>query len=139
MTVGSTYYLVFKDDGNGNAPQIPTTIWAVELNADGFGVHGDWVALIENNLSWEGDVTEGPWFIQKDGWYYLFYSGHGYCDSSYAVGVARSRNPLGPYEKKGDPIRKTDGLFIGPGHCSVVPLANDTNSYVMIYHAWIQN
>ena len=65
-------------------------------------------------------MVEGPWIINKDGWYYLFYSANGYCGPSYAVGVARSKEPLGPYEKKGSPIRTSDLRFVGPGHCSVI-------------------
>ena len=73
----------------------------------------------------------------RNGWYYLFYSGHGYCDASYAVGVARSRSPYGPWEKKGDPILRTTGWRVGPGHCSVIEDANGQS--VMIYHTWKNN
>lgn len=81
-------------------------------------------------------MVEGPWIVNNNGWYYLFYSGHSYCDATYSVGVARSRNPLGPYEKKGDPILKTenDG-WVGPGHCSVLKQVS-TGRWVIIYHAW---
>ena len=94
--------------------------------------------MLKNDLGWEADVTEGPWIIKKDNFYYLFYSGHSYCDQTYAVGVARSTNPLGPYTKKGDPILKTenDG-WVGPGHCSVVK--DPSGRYVMVYHAWRSN
>ena len=81
-------------------------------------------------------MVEGPWIIKRNDYYYLFYSGHCYCDNTYAVGVARSKDPLGPYEKKGDPIMKTNGAWAGPGHCSVIPLIEDPDTYVMIYHAW---
>ena len=99
-----TKYLIWKDDGNGNRPQRPTIIWAQQLTDDGIELIGQKQELIRNDLAWEGDVTEGPWLIHRSGFYYLFYSGHGYCDASYAVGVARSKHPLGPYEKHGDPI-----------------------------------
>jgi beta-xylosidase len=106
------------------------------MESDGLRITDEpWVELIRNTLSWEADLVEGPWFLNKDGYYYLFYSGHCYCDSTYSVGVARSKNPLGPYEKKGDPIRTSDSLWIGPGHCSVVPSPNG-NEYVMVYHSW---
>eukprot|EP00347_Sterkiella_histriomuscorum_P015473 403356894 len=131
----NTRYLVWKDDGNGNRPQQPTIIWAQKLTDDGLNVVGARQELIRNDLPWEGDVTEGPWIIQENGWYYLFYSGHGYCDASYSVGVARSRNPLGPYEKHGDPILFTHGKWVGPGHCSVVKTI-DNSSWAMIYHSW---
>ena len=68
----------------------------------------------------------------------MFYSGNGYCSPGYAVGVARSSSALGPYLKKGDPILTTateSGLFVGPGHCSVIPTL-DNKGWTILYHAW---
>mmetsp|Transcript_15617 Transcript_15617/g.15144 ORF Transcript_15617/g.15144 Transcript_15617/m.15144 type:complete len:192 (+) Transcript_15617:392-967(+) len=129
-------YLVFKDDGNDKSPKVPTWIWAIALDDDGFGVHGDWYPLIKNDLDWEEDLVEGPWFVKRGDWYYLFYSASGYCGPNYSMGVARSKDPLGPYVKKGDPIKVSDDDFVGPGHCSVV--TREDGSYVMVYHAWLQ-
>jgi beta-xylosidase len=139
MTVSdSTYYVVWKDDGNGNKPEIPTWIKAQQLTNDGVDVTGDVHYLIRNTLPWEADLVEGPWVIQKGGYYYLFYSGNGYCGTNYAVGVARSQSPLGPYTKKGDPILHSNTKFVGPGHCSVVQDVANPGSWVMVYHSWIQ-
>jgi GH43 family beta-xylosidase len=74
------YYLIWKDDGNGNRPQKPTWINAKRLATDGLSIYGEKSHLIRNDLAWEADLVEGPWIIKKDGWYYLFYSGHSYCD-----------------------------------------------------------
>lgn len=134
----NTYYLLWKDDGNGNNPQIPTWIWAQELTNDGLALTGEKYQLIQENLPWEGDLVEGPWVIKRGGWYYLFYSGFCYCDSTYSVGVARSRNPLGPYEKKGDPILKSNSVWVGPGHCSVIRDNQALDQYVMLYHSWYE-
>lgn len=136
MAAGSDYYLVWKDDGNGNSPPIPTWIWAQKLTADGLEVTGGKTQLIRNTLAWEANLVEGPWVINRNGYYYLFYSGHSYCDKTYAVGVARSQNPLGPYEKRGDPILKTGGQWSGPGHCSVIEDNKNPGQMVMVYHAW---
>jgi len=137
MTVeGGESYLIWKDDGNGKVPKIPTWIWAQELSNDGLKVTGKKTALIRNTLAWEADLVEAPWVIKKGDWYYLFYSAHGYCGPAYAVGVARSKNPLGPYEKKAAPILKTGKSWVGPGHCSVLRDGHNPNQYVMIYHAW---
>ena len=81
---------------------------------------GPWHQLIKNELPWENDLVEGPWFVNHGSLYYLFYSANGYCGDAYAVGVARSKEPLGPYEKRGAPIRVSDAKFKGPGHCSVI-------------------
>lgn len=120
MQVGTDNYLIWKDDGNGKNPQEPTQIWAAKLNNRGTKVVGQWVPLIKNDLPWEGPLVEAPWIFQHGSYYYLFYSGNGYCGNLYAVGVARSKNPLGPYEKSPQPIRVSDSKFIGPGHCSVL-------------------
>jgi arabinan endo-1,5-alpha-L-arabinosidase len=98
---------------------------------------GKRVNLIKNDLAWEGDVTEAPWVIFNNGYYYLFYSGFSYCDHTYAVGVARSKNALGPYIKKGNPILKTTHTWIGPGHCSVINKKDDPSKWVMTYHTWL--
>ncbi|TNV76762.1 hypothetical protein FGO68_gene12719 [Halteria grandinella] len=134
---GGHLYLIWKDDGNGNRPQLPTWIWAAPLNTEGTQVIGDWKQLIKNDLPWENDLVEGPWIIQRSGWWYLFYSANGYCGPAYAVGVARSRTPLGPYEKHSQPILTSNSRFKGPGHCSVIATKENPNQYVMIYHAWL--
>jgi beta-xylosidase len=125
-------YLVWKVDGN--AVGRPTPIRAQPLTPDGAALTGSPVTLITNDLPWEGPLVEGPWIVSRDGTYYLFYSGNNYYDSTYAVGVARALNPLGPYVKLGAPILASNAAWVGPGHCSVVDTpAGDT---VMIYHAW---
>lgn len=134
LRADNTLYLVWKDDGN--AVGQPTNIWARRLGNDGLGFNENVQYLIlRDDLPWEGNLVEGVWFVNRDGWYYLFYSGNGYCGDRYAVGVARSRNPLGPYEKRSDPILTSFGQFQGPGHCSVVLDTNNVD-YVMVYHAW---
>jgi len=127
-------YLVWKDDGNAIGQ--PTWIWARRLNGDGLSFATDeQIGLFREDLPWEGNLVEGVWHVERNGMHYLFYSGNGYCGDSYAVGVARSNNALGPYEKRRDPILVSDNDFKGPGHCSVVRDMNDED-WVMVYHAW---
>jgi GH43 family beta-xylosidase len=125
-------YLVWKADGN--AVGQPTPIYGQQLSADGKSLVGTRRTLISNNLSWEGGVVEAPWVVAKDGYYYLFYSGNAYYNSTYAIGVARATSPLGPYTKLGAPILKTAGGWVGPGHGSVVTSPAGTTT--MVYHAW---
>ena len=47
----------------------------------------------------EGGVNEGCHVIQYDGWYYLTYSPFGYGSKKYAVHMAVSDNPYGPFIK----------------------------------------
>lgn len=127
-----TPYLVWKEDGN--AVGKPTPIYGQALSPDGTSLVGSRVQLIKNDLAWEGGVVEGPWVVAKGGSYYLFYSGNAFYNGSYAVGVAVSASPLGPYHKLGAPILTTNGAWVGPGHCSVIDTpAGDT---YMVYHAW---
>jgi GH43 family beta-xylosidase len=125
-------YLVWKEDGN--AVGKPTPIHGQALAADGLSLVGARATLITNDQAWEGGVVEGPWVLRRDGLYYLFYSGNAYYNGTYAVGVARASNPLGPYEKLGAPILTSSAAWIGPGHCSVVDTPSGETA--MVYHAW---
>lgn len=131
-----TNYLVWKEDGNAENPPIPTWLWAQQLTEDGMELTGDKTPLLRNDLQWEGKLIEAPWFLETNGYFYLFYSGgDGFCSEGYSVGVARSKMPLGRYIKKSDPILVSNDRFKGPGHCSVVRNVNHTD-YAMIHHAW---
>lgn len=124
--------LVWKEDGN--AVGKPTPIYGQPLSADGTKLTGARATLLTNDLGWEGDLVEGPFVVQHGGEYFLFYSANGYATSKYAVGVARSPSPLGPYTKHGAPILVSAGDWAGPGHGSVVPAPSGGDAFV--YHAW---
>jgi len=73
--------------------------------------------------------AEGQFVVHRDGWYYLFTSGDRCCEypPSYAVLVARSRSPLGPFERyaeatgrQSSAILEGNDRWTGPGHCSVI-------------------
>ena len=86
-------------------------------------------------------LVEGSWVIFRDGWYYLFFSGDNCCGerAHYAVMVARSQRPEGPFEvlcseQEGDsPILEANERWIAPGHNSVVE--DDRGDLWMVYHA----
>ena len=69
---------------------------------------------------WERDNLEAPWVSRVGDFYYLFYSGARYCEPDYAIGVARSRSPLGPFEKHGPPVVARDDDWTGPGHAALI-------------------
>ena len=127
------HYILFKVDGN--AVGQPTPIRIQELAADGLSLVGSPKTILQNTLSWEGALVEGPWMIERGGYVYLFYSGNGYASPSYGVGVARATSPLGPFTKKGAPILGSKGAWAGPGHGSV--LVGPSGDWVHIYHAWV--
>lgn len=85
------------------------------------------------NVPWP--VMEGPTVIKKDKLYYLFYSCNDFRNIDYAVGVAVSSSPTGPWKRYEDnPIisRKNTGEN-GSGHGDVFRV-QDTWYYVFHTH-----
>jgi arabinan endo-1,5-alpha-L-arabinosidase len=87
-------------------------------------------------------LIEGAWVTERDGFYYLFFSGDNCCGDKahYAVMVARSRAAEGPFETlaavTGEPqsvILELNARFIAPGHNSVIRDAAGDDW--IIYHA----
>lgn len=86
-------------------------------------------------------LVEGAWVVFKDGWYYLFFSGDNCCGEKahYAVMVARSKSPEGPFEVRKDkeegdsPILQAGGRWIAPGHNSI--LEDAEGAMWIFYHA----
>jgi xylan 1,4-beta-xylosidase len=128
-------YLLWKEDGNSR--QEPTPIWAQQLSADGTKLVGEKRELIRNDAPWEAQLVEGPFVQRRGNWFYMFYSGNACCtrECNYAMGVARSRSLLGPWEKyKNNPILKGNETWKCPGHGSVV--ADQRGRLFMFYHAY---
>ncbi|MCB9604074.1 MAG: family 43 glycosylhydrolase [Sandaracinus sp.] len=125
-------FLTWKVDGN--AIGRPTPIRIQELAEDGVTLRGSARTILTNDRGWEGALVEGQWMVERDGFFYLFYSANGYASASYAVGVARATSPTGPFTKAGDPILVTNGAWGGPGHGSIV--TGPRGETVHVYHAW---
>ena len=101
--------------GSGFAP-----IKVQELSRDRMSfapgsVHRDlvWPAPSRNSFP---ALVEGAWVVHRDGRYYLFYSGDNCCGAkaNYAVMVARSNSPLGPFERSrfyAVNVRKVSGRY----------------------------
>lgn len=129
------FYLIWKEDGNSRNQ--PTRIWAQRLADDGTKLLGDKKELVRNDVAWEGGVVEGPFVVRRDGWFYLFYSGNACCGRScnYALGVARSRKLLGPWEKNpANPILAANESWQCPGHGSIVEDAQGRS--FLLYHSY---
>ena len=87
-------------------------------------------------------LVEGVWITRKDGYYYMFYSGDNCCgpNAHYAVMVARSKNPTGPFQTMAEAtgsansvILEANNLWIAPGHNAVI---EDTQGRPhILYHA----
>jgi len=84
------------------------------------------------------DLVEAPWVVEREGAYYLFYSGDLCCDPvdpEYAVMVARSDAPTGPFERRpsGRVLLESSDRWLGPGHNAVVTDAAGDDW--IVYHA----
>lgn len=87
------------------------------------------------------NLVEGSWMLEKDGWYYLFFSGDNCCDLKphYGVMVARSRSVTGPFENFSDGLGlhknvvvAEDETWSAPGHNAVVK--DEKGEYWIFYH-----
>lgn len=127
-------FLVWKEDGNSR--KLPTPIWAQPLSADGTKLEGTPSELIRNDQPWEGPLVEAPYLQRRGDYFYMFYAGNACCGDGcrYAVGVARAKNLLGPWEKHPqNPILAGNEVFKCPGHGSLVETPNGVTYF--LYHA----
>lgn len=127
-------YLFWKEDGNSQKK--PTPIWIQRLSEDGLKLVGEKKEVLRNTEAWEGELVEGPFILKRNEYWYMFFSGNACCtrNCNYAMGVARAKNLLGPWEKyEKNPILKQNESWKCPGHGSVVR-AGDRD--VMLYHAY---
>jgi beta-xylosidase len=130
-------YLVWKADGNDAEPDQPTSIYAQRLSDDFRKLTGKRKEILRNTEPWEKHVTEGSYILRRGGWFYHFYSGNACCGRScnYALGVARSRKLLGPWEKSpSNPILAANDAWQCPGHGSIVATADGRD--FLLYHAY---
>ena len=128
-------YLVWKEDGNSR--KLPTPLWAQPLSADGTSLTGQPTEILRNEAPWEGHLIEGPFILRRDSWFYLFYSAGACCGRTcdYRLGVARSRNILGPWERNpANPILRANEHWKCPGHGSLVTTAEGRT--FLLYHAY---
>jgi beta-xylosidase len=93
--------------------------------------------LIAPDATWEQSVTEGPTLVRRGGSYLLFYAG-GHCcrpPCTYAEGVARATNLLGPYTKDpANPLLTSNQAWRCPGHGTTVDLG--PAGLFLLHHAY---
>jgi xylan 1,4-beta-xylosidase len=127
-------YLIWKEDGN--SVQKPTPIWAQRLSADRTALVGEKTELFRNTAAWEGNLVEGPSVVRHDGYFYMFYAANGCCGAgcTYATGVARAKNLLGPWEKYDrNPILTKNDTWACPGHGTAI---ERNGRWYMLHHAY---
>ncbi len=111
-----------------------TPIRAQRLASDGRSLEGEPRIVLANDLDWEGHLIEGPFVTRQDGRYWLFYAGNDFCTPHYGIGVAVADHPLGPYEKRMEPLLKSTRSWWAPGHASVAP--GLTGEPRLFFHAY---
>jgi xylan 1,4-beta-xylosidase len=127
-------YLVWKEDANSIGK--PTSIWAMPMNEDRTSLTGEKTELFRNTMPWEGNLVEGVSMVRHGGYFYAFYAGAGCCGTgcTYAVGVARSKSLLGPWEKyTRNPVLTGDDQWNCPGHGTSI---ERNGKYYFLYHAY---
>lgn len=130
-------WLIWKEDGNSR--KLPTPLWIQRLREDGLALIGEKKELLHNDTPWEGAVTEGAFVLRRGDYYYLFYSGNACCGRgcNYALGVARAKDMLGPWEKaSSNPILAGNAAWRCPGHGSIV--TDPDGRTWLLYHAYAQ-
>ncbi|WP_414660817.1 family 43 glycosylhydrolase [Horticoccus sp. 23ND18S-11] len=128
-------WLLWKEDGNSR--KLPTPIWIQRLRDDGLQLVGEKKEILRNDAPWEGAVAEGPFVLRHGEYYYLFYSGNACCGRgcNYALGVARAKDMLGPWEKcPANPLLAGNAAWRCPGHGSIV--TDRAGRYWLLYHAY---
>ena len=148
-------YLIWKRDSNAEGRQSSIHIRQVDPDGISFKDDWKEVTLVTANLTTERRVIEGPWmiyryliytessnttlickylfsntwitkyYLHRKPYYYLFYAGDGIDTEHYHIGVARSFDIKGPFEKFGRQILHLDEdtydagkncTFVGPGN-----------------------
>ena len=130
-------YIVWKADGNDAEPDVPTSIFAQRLSADGTRLVGERREILRNTTSWERHVVEGSFILRRGGWFYHFYSGNACCGRAcdYALGVARAKKLLGPWEKyPKNPIIAANRDWQCPGHGSIAETPDGRT--FLLYHSY---
>jgi arabinan endo-1,5-alpha-L-arabinosidase len=118
----------------------PTQIWAGALSPSGTTLEPQVHRVLRVSAPFECDprdhhcTIEAPEPFYANGNFYLLYSGASTWDSSYAVGVASSPTPFGPFTKLGQPILRQGGGFYSTGHTSEPVVGPDGNTYIL-FHA----
>ncbi|SFT14984.1 glycoside hydrolase family 43 protein [Paenibacillus sp. BC26] len=119
-------------------------IYVQQLADNGLSVIGEAKDVIQPNVQSRkmyDILVEGPWVVKRSDYYYMFFSGDYCCVDSngkpphYAVMVARSKSPAGPFEpNKNNPIVELNENFVAPGHNAVIQ--DDAGTDWLLYHAF---
>ncbi len=114
----------------------------VQLNPDLLTVAPDAevTKCIERSQDWEQDnVNEGSYVMKHGDTYYMTYSGNGYTNPGYGLGVATAKSPRGPWTKyEGNPVFQYPandalGRLEGVGHSAM--FRDKEGNLRIVFHA----
>lgn len=123
--------------GSGHAP-----INVAVMADDCLSLRGFPQAIFKPSTSYQYEaLIEGAYVIFHDEWYYLFYSGDNVWEKGrYALMVARSKYPIGPFERLAEATGKADSVILksnerwdSPGQNSII--IDDMDEIWTVYHA----
>lgn len=130
-----TPYLFFDRFNDG------INVWVAKLNDDLLTIDESTMThCIKQSQSWEFEgVNEGPCVIKHGDTYYMTYSGNGYTNPEYGIGLATAKSPMGPWTKyAGNPIFQFPqtihyGRLSGVGHCGM--FTDKEGNLRIVFHA----
>jgi GH43 family beta-xylosidase len=117
-------------------------IWEAPLSANGLTLGPKMRLAVTVSRPWECSqvcVVEGPEPFFHGGRLYVMYNGASTWNSSYAVGVASTADPMGstaPFQKLPNPILGSAPGFLGPGGVSE-PVTAPNGKQMVMYHAML--
>lgn len=111
-------------------------IYVVRLADDMITPVGEPMPCIQPSQVWEGPKwNEGPFVFRVGKWYIMTYSGNFFGSANYALGVATSLSPMGPWDKRDDnPFMLRYAGMYGTGHNSITPTP-DGKGLLIFFHA----
>lgn len=129
---------LYWGSANGDASQDVTGIRGqeIQMSSDGTITRVGEEKVVKPKLADDRVLVEAPWVKEHNGKYFMFYSdGHFQGrtkDDEYALKVAVSDSPLGPFTQSRT-VLSSNSSFKGPGHTSVV--SDDAGNDWAVYHA----
>ncbi len=126
-------YLYYSRDCNDNIEngEHQSHLYVIRLSDDLLSVVGEPVCItkpekeyeIIPHINDEGVIykwNEGPFMVKVNGEYHLMYSGNFFTTKYYCICGAKSKSPMGPFEKYDAPIAThIEGKVSDPGHNSM--------------------
>lgn len=138
---GKIYLLFVMDCSKNVIDGVHTSqTYIIELDESLSNTIGEPKLLLTPDVSWEYDKNdayrwnEGPSMIYHDGYYFITYSTHHFMNPNYSIGLAKSKEILGPYikDERGPILKRITGVTSGTGHNSF--FYNENKELMTAYH-----